>query len=69
MKIFNWKLEKHMEQYGGNPNIFNYYGYKLKFASKRTYDDVKLLNKGRVKKASGTLEHKDLSKMNFSGKS
>ena len=57
-----------MAQYGGNPNIFNYYAYKVKFAPKRSYDKLKLLNKGKVKKATGTMEHKDLTSHNFSGK-
>ena len=62
------KIVEHMAQYGGNPNIFNYYAYKVKFAARRSYDNLKLLNKGKVKKATGTMEHKDLTSLNFSGK-
>ena len=56
-----------MAQYGGNPNIFNYFAYSIKFAPKRSYDGLRLLNKGKAKKSTGTLEHKDLTKVNFSG--
>ena len=56
-----------MAQYGGNPRIFNYYLYKLKFAPKRSYDKLPLLNRGKAKKPTGTMERKANNGQNFSG--